>query len=98
MMEKPINGESVWEPWWSALKRRGRCLFFKARARRGASLHSHRPVIRAGFGQGAVAPAMRGVLDIGYVFGKSFVGQGRNVHFLGPNVAADVVWFHESAA
>jgi hypothetical protein len=41
---------------------------------------------------------MGSVLDVGDVFGKSFVGQGRDVHFLGPNVAADVVWFHESDA
>jgi hypothetical protein len=39
---------------------------------------------------------MRSVLDVGYVFGKGFVGQGRDVHFLGPNVAANVVWFHDT--
>jgi hypothetical protein len=38
---------------------------------------------------------MGSVLDVVYVLGKGFVGQGRDVHFLGPNVAANVVWFHE---
>ena len=41
---------------------------------------------------------MGSVLDVGDVFGKGFVGERRDVHFLGPNVAADVVWFHESYA
>jgi hypothetical protein len=69
-------------------------LFLKARAAGRTGLHSHRAVVWAGFGQGAVAPTMGSVLDVGYVFGKSFVGQGRDVHFLGPNVAANMVWFH----
>jgi hypothetical protein len=37
---------------------------------------------------------MRGVPDVGDIFGKGFVSERRDVHFLGPNVAADVVWFH----
>jgi hypothetical protein len=57
-------------------------------------LHADGAIVRAGFGQGAITPAMGSVLDIGYVFGKGFVGQRRDVHFLGPNVAANVVWFH----
>jgi len=69
-------------------------LFLKARADISADLHTDRTVVRAGFGQGAVAPAMGGVLDIGYVFGKGFVRQGRYVHFLGANVAANVIGFH----
>jgi len=58
-------------------------------------LHSDRTIIGTSLGEGAVAPAMGSVLDVVYVFGKGFVGQGRDVHFLGPNVAANVVWFHE---
>ena len=69
-------------------------LFLKARATGSAGLHSNGAVVWAGFGQGTVAPAMGSVLDIGDVFGKCFVGEGRDVHFLGPNVAANVVWFH----
>jgi hypothetical protein len=41
---------------------------------------------------------MRGVFDVGNILGKRFVRQGRDVHFLGANVAANVVWFHESDA
>jgi hypothetical protein len=37
---------------------------------------------------------MGSVLDIVYVFGKSFVGERRDVHFLGANVAANVIRFH----
>jgi hypothetical protein len=70
-------------------------LLLKARAAGGAGLHSDRAVIRAGFGQRTVAPAMGSVLDVIYVLGKGFVGQGRDVHLLGPDVAANVVWFHE---
>jgi hypothetical protein len=73
-------------------------LILKARAAGSAGLHSDGAVVRAGFGQRAIAPAMRSVLDVGNVFGKGFVREGRDVHLLGPNVAADVVWFHESDA
>lgn len=69
-------------------------LFLKARTVRRASLHSDRTIIGAGFGQRTVAPAMRGVLDVGNVFGESFVGEGRDVHFFGPNVAANVIGLH----
>jgi len=69
-------------------------LLLTARTRGGANLHANGAVIGPGFGQGAVAPAMRGMLDIGNVFGKGFVSQGRDVHFLGPDVSANVVWFH----
>jgi hypothetical protein len=69
-------------------------LFLKARAAGGAGLHSNRAIIGAGLSQCAVTPAMGSVLDIGNVFGKGFVGQGRDVHFLGPNVSANVIWFH----
>jgi len=41
---------------------------------------------------------MGSVLNIGNVFGKGFVRQCRDVHFLGPDVSANVVWFHESDA
>jgi hypothetical protein len=73
-------------------------LLLKARAGRRARLHADRAIIRPSFSQSTVAPAMGSVLDVGYVLGKGFVGQGRDVHFLGPNVAANVVWFHESDA
>jgi hypothetical protein len=69
-------------------------LFLKARAAGSAGLHSDGAVVWASLGQSAVTPAMGSVFDVGDVFGKSFVGQRRNVHFLGPNVAANVVWFH----
>jgi hypothetical protein len=69
-------------------------LLLKARAAGSAGLHSDWPVVGAGLGQCAVAPTMGSVVDVGNVFGKCFVRQGRDVHFLGPNVAANVVWFH----
>src|SRR5580765_661510 len=71
-------------------------LFLKARATGNAGLHSDGSIIRTGFGEGAVAPAMGSVLDVGFVFGKCFVGQGRDVHFLRPNMAANVIWFHDT--
>jgi hypothetical protein len=70
-------------------------LFLKARATCGAGLHSYGTIVGTSLGEGAVAPAMGSVLDIGNVFGKGFVCQGGDVHFLGPNVAANMVWFHE---
>jgi hypothetical protein len=57
-------------------------------------LHADWPVVRAGFGERAIAPAMGSVLDVGYVLGISFVRQSRDVHFLGANVAANVIRFH----
>jgi hypothetical protein len=69
-------------------------LFLKARAAGGAGLHADGPVVWPGFRQGAITPAMGSVLDVGNVFGKSFVGERRDVHLLGANVAANVVWFH----
>jgi hypothetical protein len=37
---------------------------------------------------------MGSVLNVSDVFGIGFVGQGRDVHFLGANVAANVIRFH----
>ena len=71
-------------------------LLLKARAGGRAGLHSDRTVVRAGFGEGAIAPAMRSMLDIRDVFGKGFVRKGWNVHFLGANVTANVVWLHRN--
>jgi hypothetical protein len=38
---------------------------------------------------------MRSVFDVGNILGKRFVRQGRDVHFLGANVAANVIRFHK---
>jgi len=60
----------------------------------GACLHSHGAVVRASFSESAVAPAMGSMLDVENIFWESFVGEGRDVHFLGPNVLANVIGLH----
>jgi hypothetical protein len=71
-------------------------LFLKARACVRAGLHANGPIVGTGFGESTVTPAMWSVFDVGDVFGEGFVGEGRDVHFLRTNVAANVIWFHES--
>jgi hypothetical protein len=69
-------------------------LFLKTATPRSTSLHSNGAIIGAGFGEGAVAPAMGSVFDVVDVLRKGLMRQGRDVHFLGANVAANVVRFH----
>jgi len=72
----------------------GARLFFKTATPRSTSLHSNGPIVWAGFGEGTVAPAMGSVFDVVDVLRKGLMRQGRDVHFLGANVAANVVRFH----
>ena len=71
-------------------------LLFEARSGLIANLGPDRSIVRTRFSQGTGAPTMRRVTRFIAVLAKSFMRQGRNEHFLGPQMFANVE-FHNQA-
>jgi hypothetical protein len=72
-------------------------LMFEAGTGLIAHLHAYWPLVRAGFGEGAGAPAMAGMPDFLVVGRKRFGGQSRDEHLFRPEIFALISRLHNQA-
>ena len=72
-------------------------LLFETGAGWITNLETHLTVVRTGFGQCAIAPAMTAVLEAIFRNGEHLIRLCRDEHFFGAKMSADVVRFHSQA-